>query len=1104
MVTYMVRDYVAFISYRHTPLGIAIAKKLLRLIEGYIVPKGLRTNGEKRLGVVFRDRDELVASGDLSLELKEALDRSEYLIVICTPESVSSIWMEMEISYFLQNHDRKNVLTILASGTPEAAYPREITSGISDNIEIATKLKPSEIDIRAKTTRSTLARLYRERFRIFATILQCPYDALVLRNQKRRLKRISAIASAIIVISLSVAALLLTQNRQITRQNIELTQQREQILYRESQLLTQNAENALEDGNCPLAIRNAIAALPGEQEPDRPYYAPAEALLFDGLNIFHTNDNISRVYDTVLEQDTLVEDFCMSDDGTKAITIDAYGTMNCFDTDSADLLWSTYIQESQMEYRQEVARVFFGGNQNAVFGYYNDNLACYDLITGKQLWQHDMGNTFPGYLFYNDESDVWIYASYETDIDWDLTAISFHVLSGKTGEIIKKISFPQSENIAYCELTSRLIYIGQISNGGVFSSDGRFFAGIYAENAKDWQNWTLKCFLIDMDLGTSRLCFEKEIPGHFNFEQIAKIQFTNDDCTLSWVFLEDSDNIKITAAKLDLQSGKLVWEASIPGESDWFFSPILVQYWSDVFYISNGNWLYYLSLEDGKLLDSKQLSGNIKGLNTISNNTFAFVLGDGTYAIGWPGASSLRITTDPELYVTADFGLCKQIKIWREGIIQFYTDGDETEIGFSQRNGPGYVAFVPSYVKGSNIGLTIRRVSPKPNGTDQVVIFNGSEQTGADYLDDMGVDVIYCDAEVAFLGPFKEGSTSYYTMVDLVTQTVLKIFEVDESNYKMHFIPFIDGSGYIQYADDGEVIWNANGLKKHLASSQNFIKDLNGDLFFTDYIITCDSIYLEDTKDILTVRMGEDYLQVWKNGTELQVIPLPSKLTFDPQQYPNGRRNLHLTAQGQIFMYGYNGDTISDMRMFDLSTNTWTVFPRTANVSNWNAVTFSNSDMLYAVTDERDTVWVMNYATGEVLSSFSSNLPCGAISQMQFLLDDEYLAILTEKSNMLVYNIATGEIVLKHLFSSYCTGETVKAVPDAGNQRIYFSCGQEGLCVDLTSWTIMSEIHDMIFFDPAHGILYQTDVFASVTSCIIPNTAELIKMGEKYIYIPKI
>lgn len=1051
------------------------------------------------MGVVFRDRDELVASGDLSLELKDALDRSEYLIVICTPESVSSIWMELEISYFLQKHDRKNVLTILASGTPETAYPHEITSGISDNVEVATKLKPSEIDIRAKTTRSTLARLRRERFRIFAAMLQCPYDALVLRNQKRLFKRISAIASAIIVISLSVAALLLTQNRLITRQNIELTQQREQILYRESQLLTQNAEKALEDGNCPLAIRNAIAALPGSQEPDRAYYAPAEALLFDGLNIFHTNDNISRVYDTVLVQDTLVEDFCMSDDGTKAVTIDTYGTINCFDTENADLLWSTYIQESQMEYKQEMSRVFCCGSQSKVVGYYNDNLACHDLITGKRLWQHDMGNTFPGYLFYNDERDVWMYASYETDIDWDLAAISFHVLSGKTGEVIKEIPFTQSENITYCELTSRLIYDGKLSNSGVFSSDGRFFAGIYAEKAHDWQSWTLKCFLIDMDLGTSRLCFEKKVPGHFDFEQIAKMQFTDDDCALSWVFLEDSDNIKITAAKLDLQNGKMAWETSIPGESDWFFSPILVQYWSNEFYISNGNWLYYLSLEDGKLLDSKQFSENIKGLDTISNNTFAFILGDGTYAIGRPGTSGLRLTTDPELYVTGDFGFCNQIKIWCGGILQFYSDADGIGVGFSQRSGPGYVAFVPSYAKGSNVGLTIRRVSPKPNGADRVVIFNGSEQTGIDYLNDMDVDVIYCDAKVAFLGPFGESSTSYYTMVDLVTQTVLKIFEVDESNYKMHFIPFIDGSGYIQYADDGEVIWNANGLKKHLASSQSFIEDLNGNLFFTDYIIACDSIYLEDTKDILTVKMGADHLQVWKNGTELQAIPLPSELTFDPQQYPYGRRNLHLTAQGQIFMYGYNGHTISDIRMFDLNTNTWTVLTKTANVSKWNAIAFSNSDTLYAVTDERDTVWVMNYTTGEALSSFPSNLPCEAISQMQFLLDDEYLAIMTEKSNMLIYNIATGEIVLKHLFSTYLVGEAAKAVLNAENQRIYFSCGQEGLCVDLTSWTVLSEIHDMIFFDPTHGILYQTDVFATVTSCIIPNTAELIKMGEKYI-----
>lgn len=1096
----MVRDYIAFISYRHTPLSIAVAQKLLRLIEGYIVPRGLRANGGKRLGTVFRDRDELVASGDLSSELKEALDRSKYLIVICTPESKSSIWMELEISYFLQTHDQKKLLTVLASGTPETSFPRSITSGISDNIEVATRLQPSEIDIRAKSTRSTLAKLRRERFRIFAAILQCPYDALVSRNQKRQFKRFFSISAAIIAISLSVTALLLTQNRQIIQQNTELTQQREQILYRESQLLTQKAENALEDGNCPLAIRSAVAALPRRQESDRPYYAPAEALLFDGLNIFHTNDNISRVYDTVLAQETLVEDFCMSDDGTKAITIDSYGTMNCFDIENADLLWSVYAQNSQIEYTHKMSKVFSCGSQNKVIGYYNDNLTCHDIITGKRLWIHDMGNTFPGYLFYNNERDVWIYASYETDINLDITAISFHALSGKTGEMIKDIPFTQSDNIAYCELTPYLFYDGELSNGGVFSSDGCLFAGIYAEHAKDWQSWTLKCFLIDIDLGTSRLCFENSVPGHFNFGQIAKMQFTDDDLTLSWVFLEDADSTKLTAAKLDLQSGELVWETSFPSESIWYFSPILVQYYPNKFYISNGNWLYSLSLEDGKLLDSKQFSEIIVGLEAISNKFFAFFLNDGTYAIGWSNASGLHLTTDPELYVTVDFGRCKQIKTWCKGILQFYSDDNLIGPGFSQRSEPGYVAFVPEYSKGSNVGLTIRRVSAKPSGADRAVIFNGSAQIGVDYLSDMDVDVIYYDSDIAFLGPFKGDDASYYVMVDLVTQTVLKIFDVDESNYKVRFIPFPDGSGYIQYTEDGEVIRNVNGIKKQLASSQDYFEDSNSNFFYSNYIEACDSIYLEETKDILTVKMVVDHLQIWKNGTEFQSIPLPPELMFTPQQYPYGRRNLYLTSRGQVFMCGYNSNTISDIRMFDLNTNTWAEFTGTVNVSNWNALAIANSNTLYAVIDDHDTVWVINYTTGEVLSSFPSNLPCGAVLQMHFLLDDEYLAIMTEKNNMLIYNITAGDVVLKHLFPNYWEGENTKAILDAENQRMYFSSGQEGLCVDLVSWTILSEIHDMVFFDPTQGVLYQTDVFSTITACIIPSTAELIEMGEEYIY----
>ena len=99
----MERRYIAFISYRHLPLEKDIAKKLHRRIEHYVIPTGLRKNGEKKLGYVFRDQEELPISGNLSENIQNALNRSEYLIVICSPETVKSAWVRREISFFLES-----------------------------------------------------------------------------------------------------------------------------------------------------------------------------------------------------------------------------------------------------------------------------------------------------------------------------------------------------------------------------------------------------------------------------------------------------------------------------------------------------------------------------------------------------------------------------------------------------------------------------------------------------------------------------------------------------------------------------------------------------------------------------------------------------------------------------------------------------------------------------------------------------------------------------------------------------------------------------------------------------------------------------------------
>ena len=84
--------YRAFISYSHRD-----SRKATRLhhkLEAYRVPKTLRSrtlvDGElrhDRIRPVFRDRDDLSTSTSLTQSIEEALDASEALVVICSPDA---------------------------------------------------------------------------------------------------------------------------------------------------------------------------------------------------------------------------------------------------------------------------------------------------------------------------------------------------------------------------------------------------------------------------------------------------------------------------------------------------------------------------------------------------------------------------------------------------------------------------------------------------------------------------------------------------------------------------------------------------------------------------------------------------------------------------------------------------------------------------------------------------------------------------------------------------------------------------------------------------------------------------------------------------------
>ncbi|MFD0894350.1 TIR domain-containing protein [Luteolibacter ambystomatis] len=121
-----VRRYWAFISYSHTDK--AWADWLHKSLERYPLPKdlvGRKTPSEdpapKRFVPVFRDREELPTATDLGAVIAKALKHARFLVVICSPRSAKSQWVEQEIISYKRLYGENRVLCLIVEGEPWAS-----------------------------------------------------------------------------------------------------------------------------------------------------------------------------------------------------------------------------------------------------------------------------------------------------------------------------------------------------------------------------------------------------------------------------------------------------------------------------------------------------------------------------------------------------------------------------------------------------------------------------------------------------------------------------------------------------------------------------------------------------------------------------------------------------------------------------------------------------------------------------------------------------------------------------------------------------------------------------------------------------------------------
>lgn len=253
--------YNAFISYRHCPKDSAVAAEIQKQLERFHIPSAIRkASGIKKLTRIFRDQEELALTEDLNETIRHALDQSEFLILICSPEMKRSIWVQKEIAYFLIHHSKKQILTVIADGEPEAVLPEvllydEFISVDASGEECRGKIRvePLSCDYRMSFRQARKQELPR----LVATLIGCGYDDLRRRQRQYRMRRLFALFVSTAVILLGLSVYFAWSAAQI-RDNYE------QSLINQSEYLSAEARSLLTEGDRLSSVQLALHALPDE------------------------------------------------------------------------------------------------------------------------------------------------------------------------------------------------------------------------------------------------------------------------------------------------------------------------------------------------------------------------------------------------------------------------------------------------------------------------------------------------------------------------------------------------------------------------------------------------------------------------------------------------------------------------------------------------------------------------------------------------------------------------------------------------------------------------------------------------------------------------
>jgi WD40 repeat protein len=201
--------YDAFISYSHAAdgrLAPALQSGLQRLAKPWYRVRALR---------VFRDETGLSTNPDLWSSIVLALDDAEWFVLLASPESATSPWVDKEIAHWLEQKPIGRILPAVTAGewVWDADARRLVGDSVPERLAAAIVEEPRHLDLRWAQAETDLD-LRNSRFRSAVADLAAPMHGIAKDElegedirQHRRARRLARTAVTALVLLTAIAVL---------------------------------------------------------------------------------------------------------------------------------------------------------------------------------------------------------------------------------------------------------------------------------------------------------------------------------------------------------------------------------------------------------------------------------------------------------------------------------------------------------------------------------------------------------------------------------------------------------------------------------------------------------------------------------------------------------------------------------------------------------------------------------------------------------------------------------------------------------------------------------------------------------------------------------